>query len=189
MHLHKEQQLHICIPSLIAGVFIGMWGVSPWSKRYADCPPTWLSWEQMSHDQKWDKLWMREDWLSGGSQSPSPFIWHGYLGNKAARQEAGERCKPLFVWITAKKPPGLQASCAVLGRAVRVGILVYCGARSDWYPSTSCFFLHIPAGWRHNNQLHKLFSLVGGYIWASHLLPNISVLLYFPLHNPCWHPQ
>lgn len=42
----------------------------PWSKRYPDCPPTWLSWEQVPHDLKWDKLWMREDWLSGGRQSP-----------------------------------------------------------------------------------------------------------------------
>lgn len=140
IYLYKEQQLGFFIPSLISGLFIGMCGVSCWSKRYADCPPTWLSWEQVSRDQKWDKLWMREDWLSGGSQSPSQFIWHGYLGNKAARQEAGERCKPLFVWITAKKLPGLQASCSVLGGAIRVGIVVYCGARSGLYPSTNCVF-------------------------------------------------
>lgn len=87
-----------------------MCGIFPWSKRYPDCPPTWLSWEQMSHDLKWDKLWMREDWLSGGRQSPSQFIWHGYLGNKAVRQEAEKRCKLLFVWITATKLPVLQAS-------------------------------------------------------------------------------
>lgn len=92
----------------------------PWSKRYPDCPPTWLSWEQVSHDLKWDKLWMREDWLSGGRQSPSQFIWHGCLGNKAVRQEAEKRCKLLFVWVTAKKLPGLQAS---RGYAISLEIL------------------------------------------------------------------
>lgn len=46
-----------------------MCGTFPWSKRYPDCPPTWLSWEPLSHDPKWDKLWMREDWLSGGRKS------------------------------------------------------------------------------------------------------------------------
>lgn len=40
----------------------------------------------------------------------SQFIWHGCLGNKAVRQEAEWRCKLLFVWITAKELPGLQAS-------------------------------------------------------------------------------
>lgn len=89
--------------SLISRLLVGMCGIFPWSKRYPDCPPTWLSWEQMSHDLKWDKLWMREDWLSGGRQSPSQFIWHGYLGNKTVRQEAERRCKLLFVWITAKE--------------------------------------------------------------------------------------
>lgn len=109
LHLYKEP-LHICILSLISRLLAGMCGIFPWSKRYPDCPPTWLSWEQVSHDLKWDKLWMREDWLFGGRQSPSQFIWHGYLGNKAVRQEAEKRCKLLFVWITAKKLPGLQAS-------------------------------------------------------------------------------
>lgn len=110
LHLHKEP-LHICIPSLISRLLAGMCGIFPWSKRYPDCPPTWLSWEQVSHDLKWDKLWMREDWLSWGRQSPSQFIWHCYLGNRAVRQEAEKRCKRCkFVWNTAKKLPGLKAS-------------------------------------------------------------------------------
>lgn len=53
---------------------------------------------------------MREDWLSGGRQSPSQFIWHGCLGNKAVRQEAEKRCELLFVWITAKKLPAFETS-------------------------------------------------------------------------------
>lgn len=66
----SEELLHVCIPSLISRLLAGMCGMFPWSKRYPDCPPTWLSWERVSHDPKWDKLWMREDWLSGGRQSP-----------------------------------------------------------------------------------------------------------------------
>lgn len=108
LHLHKEPP-HVCPPSLISRLHAGMCGISPWSKRYPDCPPTWLSWERQSHDPKWDKLWMREDWLSGGRQSPSQFIWHGCQGNKAGRQEAEKRCELLFVWITEKKPPVLEA--------------------------------------------------------------------------------
>lgn len=69
LQLSKEL-LHVCIPSLISRLLAGMCGMFPWSKRYPDCPPTWLSWERVSHDPKWDKLWMREDWLSGGRQSP-----------------------------------------------------------------------------------------------------------------------
>lgn len=113
-----------------------------WSKRYPDCPPTWLSWEQMSHDLKWDKLWMREDWLSGGRQSPSQFIWHGYLGNRAVRQEAGRRCKPLFVWLRAKKLPVLQAS---RGWAVNLTILnMQENALLFVHSLPICILMHLP---------------------------------------------
>ena len=130
LHPHKEP-LHICIPSLISRLLAGMCGIFPWSKRYPDCPPTWLSWEQVSHDLKWDKLWMGEDWLSGGRQSPSQFIWHGCLGNKAVRQEAEKRCKLLFVWLTAEKLPGLWAS---RGYAISLKIL-----STEWSTCLSVF--------------------------------------------------
>lgn len=46
----RKDPLHVCIPSLISRLLAGMSGMFPWSKRYPDCPPTWLSWERVSHD-------------------------------------------------------------------------------------------------------------------------------------------